>query len=336
MAAKSRTATFLFAFGETYGLGHLRRCEALAVELSHRGWSVEGIPHGEGSQNTSLGHITLSPAFPVRHAPASADLAVVDSYSMPYSERSALGADGTKLLSFHDSPVADPSDLIVDINCGANAAAYAGEGCVGRVLCGPEYFPVRPALDRLTRESRDKNRLLSATTLLVTFGGSDPHHLAEKTLQELATIGTQLDIRVVIGDLGSQTPELQAAANALPKVELVPPGTEVEKLFAWADMAICAAGLTKYELALLGVPALIVAAYDNQAAVAETFAVRGSALYLGRAEELVTGALARAVNDLALDSQTRAELSAAGRKLVDGRGAARIADEIEKLMEGTS
>jgi len=76
-----------------------------------------------------------------------------------------------------------------------------------------------------------------------------------------------------------------------PGAALVPPGSELGEHFAWADLAVSAAGLTKYELALFAVPAIIVAVADNQETVAGQFAVAGSARYLGRAEKLPAVAL---------------------------------------------
>jgi hypothetical protein len=62
--------------------------------------------------------------------------------------------------------------------------------------------------------------------------------------------------------------------------------------------------------------------------------VRENTASTARQYDLVQRALDlySSVAELAADAKARAAMSAAGQKLVDGRGAARIADEVEKLV----
>jgi spore coat polysaccharide biosynthesis predicted glycosyltransferase SpsG len=324
---------FEFAIGKRVGMGHFRRCEALAAELIRRGWKCTGRSHGWDGEPNPFENAGVVPGFqidpPTDFVPR---IKVIDSYLLTAKDRRRLVRQGVTVISFLDSPVEDRSQLIVDVNVGADAGAYAAAGCSGRVLAGPNYFPVRPALESLAGPSRAKDRTRSASRLLVTFGGSDWHHLADLTLEELAAAGTEMEIRVAAGDLAGRSERLLAAMRTLPHAELVPPGSELADQFAWADLAVSAAGLTKYELALFGVPAIIVAIAENQVTSAEQFAARTAALYLGEAERLPAGVLAEAIGNLSADAEARAELSQSGRRLVDGRGAARIADAIENLV----
>ncbi len=337
--AGHRVAEFRFALGRSVGMGHLRRSEALAVELAARGWETYGTCHGAGPGEKPLRGISLSEEFPVFEEAAGIhpDLVVVDSYLLTLGDRKAIKDKESRLVCFLDAPAEDPADLVVDVNLGAEAAAYAAAGCRSKVLlAGPDYFCVRPALLHHAALSRKRDRSGPVENILLTFGGSDWHHLAERTLEELSWVSLRLNVRLVVGDLSRQRPALGAALQALPCAEMTATGAEIAEHFTWADMALSAAGLTKYELALCGVPAIIVAIAENQVPSAKEFSRRRLARYLGRADALPKGALARSLEELLAGPGERAAMSAAGKRLVDGRGAARIADEIEKLMEGTA
>lgn len=323
----ARRAVFFFDLGRLHGLGHFRRCEALAAELAARGWKCSGAYRSADPAEALPSRLAADRRFPLerwRGPVAAADLAVVDSYLADAAERAALRAASPRMLSFLDAPAADPADVVVDFNCGAEPAAYARAGCAGRVLAGPDYFPVRAELLERAAASRGRDRSGPARRLLVAFGGTGLGP-TEKTMAELAA-GVDLEIRVVAGDLAAGNPDLRGATA-------VPPGSNLGKWYAWADLALAAGGIAKYELALFGVPAIITAIVENQSAVAEAFAAAGAARYLGTAADLAPGALSRAVLELAADAAARAAMSSAGKRMVDGRGAARIADGIEALAE---
>ncbi|HOX08052.1 MAG TPA: hypothetical protein PK280_16760 [Planctomycetota bacterium] len=328
-------ATFFFDLGPKRGMGHLRRCEALAAELAGRGWQVAGFCRDTDPGKDPTRDLAIDPRFPVsvRKPDLRADLVVVDSYLQPAT--AGLRSGGARLATYLDWPQANPSDLIVDCNLGADPGAYAADGCPGRVLAGPDYFPVRVALLKPAATSRGRDRSGPVRRLLVTFGGSALRQLAERTVGELAAAGSALEIRVLVGTLANPGNRLREAIRRLPRASLVSVGAgcDLGEHFAWADLAVSAAGLTKYELALFGVPAIILSIGDDQDKVAGKFAKAGTVRYLGRLEKLDPGAIGTAVSELAADGDARRLMCDAGRALVDGRGAARIADEIERLME---
>ncbi len=319
-------------------MGHLRRCEALAVELASRGWETWGVFQGCAPDEDPLAGLDVDQRFPVsRHEGCShAELVAVDSYVRPAAEELRYG--GARLASYLDWPQANPSDLIVDCNLGADPGAYAAAGSCGRVLAGPDYFPVRTGLKAVAPEARERDRSGPTRRLLVTFGGSALAALAERTVEELAAARSDLEVRVAVGAMARPGPGLLEAIGKLPGASMVTlgPGSDLGEHMAWADLAVSAAGLTKYELAFFGVPAVILSIGDDQDRVAEAFARAGTVRYLGRLEKLGRGAIGMAVSELAADEEARHRMSLAGRRLVDGRGAARIADEVEKLMEAPS
>jgi spore coat polysaccharide biosynthesis predicted glycosyltransferase SpsG len=90
----------------------------------------------------------------------------------------------------------------------------------------------------------------------------------------------------------------------------------------------------KFEVACLGVPAILLAAADDQLEVAPLYAATGVARYLGDGRttdpEIVRAAVARLLDD----HQLRSRMAVTARDLIDGLGAARIAEWILLVARG--
>ncbi len=87
-------------------------------------------------------------------------------------------------------------------------------------------------------------------------------------------------------------------------------------LLAAADMAVLGAGTMKFEAAALGLPAVLVAAADDQLAVGPPFAATGAAAWAGDGRLVDPAAVLAAVEDLAADTARRRSMAEAGRATV--------------------
>jgi spore coat polysaccharide biosynthesis predicted glycosyltransferase SpsG len=96
-----------------------------------------------------------------------------------------------------------------------------------------------------------------------------------------------------------------------------------------ADLAISAGGHTLYELAATGTPAVAVETADNQAENVRAMATQGSVCAVGRADDpSVIAACEAALRRIFEDREARRAMSAAGQRVVDGRGAQRVAHAV--------
>ena len=124
--------------------------------------------------------------------------------------------------------------------------------------------------------------------------------------------------------------EIERAATGCRRlVRLVDAPESVRDLMLETDLAISGGGQTLYELTATGTPTVAVQMADNQAVNLQALGAEGVvrvAGYMGEAG-LLAG-IAKAVPALLAKRDARAEMSAAGRRLLDGRGAVRVADEI--------
>jgi RimJ/RimL family protein N-acetyltransferase len=93
---------------------------------------------------------------------------------------------------------------------------------------------------------------------------------------------------------------------------------------AWADLAIAAAGTTAWELAFMGLPAVVLTLADNQIEVAASLNEAGICDSLTAQGEIATQTITDNVTSLMLDQPRRERMSRLGRHLVDGLGCERV------------
>jgi spore coat polysaccharide biosynthesis predicted glycosyltransferase SpsG len=98
-------------------------------------------------------------------------------------------------------------------------------------------------------------------------------------------------------------------------------------------MAISTTGLTKYELALSGVPMILISPNSEHDMNQAYFRDFGAALDLGVADRLPVGAIGEACRRLALDRARRGDMAQRGRAILDGRGAVRLLGKIKGLVD---
>ena len=166
-----------------------------------------------------------------------------------------------------------------------------------------------------------------ARNLLITMGGSDPENVTLKVVQALAeTPDEAVETRVVVGSGYSHIAELRSLLSGMNHISLVENPPDMVPLMAWADLAISAAGGTCWELAYMGVPAVVIAISRDQLGIAEAVADRGVAHNLGWHTDVSEGGIRQAVRMLLRNPKRRAAMSWAGRELVDGHGPKRVVE----------
>jgi UDP-2,4-diacetamido-2,4,6-trideoxy-beta-L-altropyranose hydrolase len=225
--------------------------------------------------------------------------------------------------------LSEPVDLqIVPYVCGASEVEPVET--VSQVLAGPEFF----ILDASYRESGlDGARCYrrNANRLLVTFGGSDPTGLTLQAMQAIALIPDRWEIRVIVGPGFSD--QLQSdiricASTSRHACELVLSPKSLFEHMWWADLALSSSGLTKYELAFSGTPALLISIDEAHAQVHSAFGMRGTSDHLGVGGDVPPEDVATHLQTLMGDRPRREIMGRVGSELVDGKGARRCVDAL--------
>ena len=331
--------------GVAMGTGHLMRmialaqawretggdtvflCAEMTTDLERRikneNFLIENLPVTPGSRADVEATCASISRY---HACDPAAPVVLDGYQFDSGFQRSLKAQGCRLLAVDDFGHADfyCADFVLNQNVSACEALYAKRSGDTRLLLGPKYSLLRREFAKLRGwERRTPDR---AGKLLVTLGGADADNLTEKVIGALA--GSSFEIKVAVGGsnphLDSLLQAARRATGGATRVELVVNPPDMTDLMAWADIAVTAGGSTCWELALAGLPAMLIILAENQARSARELERQGFGCCLGKYDDFDVGVFRQALESLAADKGRRAGFAARGREIVDGFGAQRV------------
>ena len=299
----------------------------------------------------------------VNKCKASKPVLLVDSYFVTESYFLSL-KDHVTLVYLDDLRSFDyPVDLVVNYDILTSETQQEYEHSytrAGRRLLGGAYAPLRPQFQSAGRPlpSVSDGKVCH---VLIASGGSDPYHttlhLTEYLLEECPP-GYCFDLL-----LGSMNPDRQALCELADRQNLrdsASPSAKVStvilhqnvsdmaSLMQSCDLALSAAGTTLYELCAVGVPTASFIIADNQIASANAFAQNDAIPCLGDVrtnEEFIKKEAAHWVTSMNPYVQNQAasvrllryrNVSQRMQQLVDGNGAARIANALLSLLKSRS
>jgi len=307
---------FRVAAGPRIGHGHLRRAEALAQTLgrpsalSLRGagapTSLKAVPSGGAGATLEF----VRPAVLVLDDPharhAQAWVAAAARRRVP-------------VVSMHDLGIARvDSTLAIDGSVISPAHGWPAAG----TLRGLAYAVIRPP--RRTR------RGLQVDRMLISLGGGARAALTRAVLTELVRRHPGVDMLVPQG--GRDLCDRDGPA----RIRRVAAPDGLSAWFARVDVAVVGGGVSLYEAVAAGLPTVAVPVVPAQARTIRAFAARRLTFDAGGRRESVT-AVARRVADLVdaavADRAWRRRVQREGPRLVDGRGAQRVAHAILAVAE---
>jgi spore coat polysaccharide biosynthesis predicted glycosyltransferase SpsG len=120
-------------------------------------------------------------------------------------------------------------------------------------------------------------------------------------------------------------------------IEVLSPTDRLPELAAAADLVICAAGTSLWEMLSLGATVAAVCVADNQEDAYRRVVADATIAGLGLIDEIraAPASAAAVLHQLLTDPGVRAKLRTASWGLVDGAGRIRVADAIERLVLGS-
>ncbi|MBI3463390.1 MAG: glycosyltransferase [Planctomycetes bacterium] len=165
--------------------------------------------------------------------------------------------------------------------------------------------------------------------ILLSAGGADPAGITLELVDALERVEGPMDPVVVLGSAYRQAQKLsRRLRRARHRYRVLSHVADMAALMAQADLAVVSFGMTAYELAAMGVPAIYVALSDDHADSASTFQQAGMGINLGVHQRVKPDDIAAVIRQLLGDPKQVAAMSARGRSLIDGRGAERVAHQI--------
>ena len=318
--------------GGGYGFGHVKRMISLARALRDREgigaiFAVNGSDDALGPihQAGFEAKLVTGPSAPLDTVAQHPDLCILDCRDGPSRDElqrfvqdipvSAVIDDGSQRRLAVDFAYYPPVPQAGDLD-------WDGSSCTVRI--GWEW-----ALLGLTQSTLRPRSLSPRPTLLVSMGGSDPYGFTLRAARALRALEPMFRARFVIGP-GFENKEQTARAIVALKAnfETIEGADGLATEYAACDLALVAFGVTAYELAAFGVPALYLCATEDHARSASAFEAAGMGVSLGLAETVRDDPIAKAVWALLTDSERRGQMRAAGLMTMDGAAAARIAGDL--------
>jgi spore coat polysaccharide biosynthesis predicted glycosyltransferase SpsG len=340
-----------------WGLGHLHRLSWMLRDLRGSGvpeltWRIFCLDSPPARAfHWHAGEAVTFTLTPVQDACAwRADLAVVDWLDSQPDDVSALALSGARVALLDDyGPAQALAHLVINallspltgadytvaqtrVLCGAPYVQFPQEvyqlrGEASATVKAAEHMLATPLLRRISGMEQEP-----AQAVLVSFGGqavTPAVALAVETLSLARYTGKVIVIPAP--SMGSR--EIPAAGvDCMLDIEWHPAGPDFHLLLAASDLAILAGGLSLYEAAFLGVPAICVGLNDHQLATARKLEAAGVCRLGGKLGSLTPAELAPRLGSLLRSSDLRWRMSGKGMALFDGLGLKRTMEAIIALL----
>jgi len=324
--------------GGPFGYGHVKRMISLARALRDR----------ESIGAVFAVHGTIDALAPIRRAGFEAQLLTSEAH---LGELTGRLKPQMLLLDCREGPSRAECEVLAQ---NIPVTAVIDDGSDRRLAADFAYYPPVPqvraldwtgartvprigwewSLTGLNPHLTPARALASRPTLLVAMGGSDPFGLTLRAAKALTDIDPAWRVRFVIGGGMKNAGAVAAAVIALsPRYETVEHADDLAIEYAHADLGLCAFGVTAYEMASFGVPALYLGLTDDHAMSARAFDEAGIGQILGTIADVNDDMIAQAVIALAHDAPRRRQMRKMGLSLVDGEGAARIAADLAQALK---
>jgi UDP-2,4-diacetamido-2,4,6-trideoxy-beta-L-altropyranose hydrolase len=167
--------------------------------------------------------------------------------------------------------------------------------------------------------------------IIISMGGSDPDDLTSFVTKSLLTL-PEIQVRVVLGPLYLHRNKLKNIIKSNHNFTIVDKPKNIWEEFSRSDLAISNAGNTLFELAIMGIPTVCMAAVKHQIPYAEIFAKKCFAKNVGYGKKITQKAILNTTLSILSDIRLRKKMSKAGPMIVDGKGLSRVIDVIEKTI----
>jgi UDP-2,4-diacetamido-2,4,6-trideoxy-beta-L-altropyranose hydrolase len=295
-----------------------RLSPALRAMLEYEGCGVEQLEARPGSKADAIETKSLAEKM-------AASWIVLDGYHFGTAYRKELKKSGCRLLSIDDNGHAGftAADIVLNQNLHAAEVLYKNKEPNTRLLLGPRFCLIRRQFRN--RAQADRSAARQAGRLLVVMGGGDQNNVTLRVVKAIERIGAaRFQVKVVVGQTNPHMESIERGINGSdgPFV-LMKNVTDMVELMAWADMAVSGAGSTCWEMAYMGLPAVVLTTFDNQQHIAKRLDEEGVVWGLGWYEAVDERTLSETIWKLALSAAQRRSMTINGMRMVDGQGAVR-------------
>ena len=334
---------FRCEFGTQHGFGHLMRCISLGQafqEYEQTQTFCISTSSADGFKDlfdcTNMTHIllpknSLGLTFaPDRHFKLSdAFITVFDNYDVTEEQMITYKQNYPNLVAIDD--LADRVfhvDMIINQNLGSDQLKYNTVN-QPKLLLGTQYALLRKNILNAKRKKESRRIFLS-------FGGGEVYDRIKGLLEILLALDKDLDVNInvdfVINGNNYNKERIRNLVNICNRLQFnfVEKQMDLSPYMARTDFAVTAAGSTVFELAYLGVPQIVLVIDKNQEVTGQKINEMGLGTCLGDINETDSHSFEKTFFSFLHDDHMKQSISRQAQKLIDGKGAQRVADGILK------
>ena len=261
---KRRHIVFVVAGYPAIGMGHVYRALMLAHEITDHKVTFVCTNKSELAVDSLASkdyHVIRQGKEELYQTVLSLkpDLVINDFLNTPLSYMQALKNAKIRCINFEDDGQGIKyANLVIN-------ALYEKQSGNKKIKYGEDYFCLRDEfLDAKQNILRDCVR-----TILITFGGTDQNDASRRILNIIEPIARAygIKIRIVAGPGYAHRKKMELHLKKLenPLISFTWATNAMSNMMEGADLAICSAGRTVYELAHMRIPAMVLAHHEREA-----------------------------------------------------------------------
>lgn len=308
---------FRVAAGPRMGYGHLIRATVVGKAMGVRPIVALRGPAEARATAGRLGCRLVEGSVPALMRSLRPGLVVIDDPSSAAAIRfcRAVRREGVRVASIHDLGLANcGADLTID-----GSLVRPGGTPTGPALLGPRYAIV---------SAGTRHRPVRSAAVLISLGGGRHRAVAWKLARAIRRARPDMRVRIAAGLAPSgEIPQMDG-------VTWIGPQRGLSHELSRAAVAIVGGGVTLYEACRTGTPAVALAVVAAQRPTVRGFARHNAACDGGSTGHI--GVAAREVTRLIDHPVLRERIGRAGRALIDGQGAMRVARALARLAKSST
>jgi len=318
------------------GFGHLVRCLALADEIHHSSGGRIGFAMRDSGHGSDF---VRQHGYQVFHLPTksgdysawldgtmrgiNAALLVVDVRDdLSQAQLKSLGGEGCLIVLLDD---------LSDRRFAADLAFYPPVPQVRKAdwmnFRGERFVGWKWTILRSQFAAPLQRETTGSSNLLITMGGSDPAGITLKAVRAAELVDVEFAATIILGPGFRHKNALrELLAKTRRQFTIRENVNDMRAQMVQSDLALCSYGMTAFELAASGVPAIYLCLTEDHAESASALADAGAGWSLGVASDVEDRQIADVLGELLADTKKRAQMSADAHRLIDGQGARRVAE----------
>jgi len=330
---------------EKIASGHIMRCSAIAQAFIDKGKNVTFITADEVGQKMAegLGYecIALGTQWDRMNgeieklqkilAQGDAEFFLVDSYFVPegYFDFFNEIVKTAYIDDFLDKSL--NCDVVINYGISVNKENYRHLYPHSKMLFGGDYTPLRKDFQNCSPKLIKKD----VSEMLVLTGGSDNDHVILNICRALLKRSDRFggcSINIVCGRFNRDYDIIFAETSGTDYIRIYKNLDNIKSYMDKADVCVTAGGTTTKELASCGTPSITYSIADNQIGGVKELDELGLMKYIGdvRTVDFTYDNLIDELIELCSDLERRKRESVLLQKVIDGKGALRLVEELLK------